>query len=306
VGAATGRLRLGTRASPLARAQAELVRAALASRHAGLEVELVFVRTTGDRLRGPLAPAGGKGLFVKEIEEALAAGQIDAGVHSMKDLPGRLAPGLVIGAVPERVDPRDVLVGGDGGGLAGLPVGARVGTASPRRRAQLLARRPDLAIVLLRGNVDTRLRKWRAGEVDALVLAAAGLARLGIAEPAARALAVEEFLPAVGQGALALECRADDGSTRALLAAVDDPVAATAVAAERAFLTAVGGDCNTALAAHATVADGQVRLRALVADPDGRRQLEDHGTAAASEAAALGRTLAERLLAAGAAALIGR
>ena len=295
MGAATGRLRLGTRASPLARAQAELVRAALASRHAGLEVELVFVRTTGDRLRGPLAPAGGKGLFVKEIEEALAAGQIDAGVHSMKDLPGRLAPGLVIGAVPERVDPRDVLVGGDGGGLAGLPVGA-----------QLLARRPDLAIVLLRGNVDTRLRKWRAGEVDALVLAAAGLARLGIAEPAARALAVEEFLPAVGQGALALECRADDGSTRALLAAVDDPVAATAVAAERAFLTAVGGDCNTALAAHATVADGQVRLRALVADPDGRRQLEDHGTAAASEAAALGRTLAERLLAAGAAALIGR
>ncbi|TMA58338.1 MAG: hydroxymethylbilane synthase [Deltaproteobacteria bacterium] len=274
MGAATGRLRLGTRASPLARAQAELVRAALAGRHAGLEVELVFVRTTGDRLRGPLAPAGGKGLFVKEIEEALAEGHVDAGVHSMKDLPARLAPGLVIGAVPERVDPRDVLVGG-AGGLAGLPEGARVGTASPRRRAQLLARRPDLEVVLLRGNVDTRLRKWRTGEVDALVLAAAGLARLGIVEPAARPLAVEEFLPAVGQG-------------------------------ERAFLTAVGGDCNTALAAHATVADGQVSLRALVADPDGRRQLEDRGTAASSEAAVLGRTLAERLLAAGAAALIGR
>jgi len=305
VGAATGRLRLGTRASPLARAQAELVRAALAGRHAGLEVELVFVRTTGDRLRGPLAPAGGKGLFVKEIEEALAEGHVDAGVHSMKDLPARLAPGLVIGAVPERVDPRDVLVGG-AGGLAGLPEGARVGTASPRRRAQLLARRPDLEVVLLRGNVDTRLRKWRTGEVDALVLAAAGLARLGIVEPAARPLAVEEFLPAVGQGALALECRADDASTRAILAAVEDPVAATAVAAERAFLTAVGGDCNTALAAHATVADGQVSLRALVADPDGRRQLEDRGTAASSAAAALGRTLAERLLAAGAAALIGR
>jgi len=305
VGAATGRLRLGTRASPLARAQAELVRAALASRHAGLEVELVFVRTTGDRLRGPLAPAGGKGLFVKEIEEALAGGHVEAGVHSMKDLPARLAPGLVVAAVPERVDPRDVLVGGEGG-LAGLPRGARVGTASPRRRAQLLARRPDLEVVLLRGNVDTRLRKWRAGEVDALLLAAAGLARLGITEPAARPLAVEEFLPAVGQGALALECRADDASTRAILAAVDDPVAATAVAAERAFLTTVGGDCNTALAAHATVADGQVTLRALVADPDGRRQLEDHGTASAGEAAALGRKLAERLLAAGAAALIGR
>jgi len=306
VGAVTGRLRLGTRASPLARVQAELVRTALGARHAGLAVELVFVRTTGDRLRGPLAPAGGKGLFVKEIEEALAAGHVDAGVHSMKDLPARLAPGLVIGAVPERVDPRDVLVGGDGGGVAGLPNGARVGTASPRRRAQLLARRPDLAVVLLRGNVDTRLRKWRAGEVEALVLAAAGLARLGIAEPAARPLAIDEFLPAVGQGALALECRADDTPTRALLAAIDDPAAATAVAAERAFLAAVGGDCNTALAAHATVTDGRVTLRALVADPDGRRRLEERGTAVAAEAEALGRTLAARLLAAGAAELIGR
>ncbi|TMA96617.1 MAG: hydroxymethylbilane synthase, partial [Deltaproteobacteria bacterium] len=233
------------------------------------------------------APAGGKGLFVKEIEEALAAGHVDAGVHSMKDLPARLAPGLMIGAVPERVDPRDVLVGGDGRGVAGLPNGARVGTASPRRRAQLLARRPDLAVVLLRGNVDTRLRKWRAGEVDALVLAAAGLARLGIVEPAAR-------------------CRADDTPTRALLAAIDDPAAATAVAAERAFLAAVGGDCNTALAAHATVTDGRVTLRALVADPDGRRRLEERGTAVAAEAEALGRTLAARLLAAGAAELIGR
>jgi len=306
VGAVTGRLRLGTRASPLARVQAELVRTLLGARHPGLEVELVFVRTTGDRLRGPLAPAGGKGLFVKEIEEALAAGHVDAGVHSMKDLPARLAPGLMIGAVPERVDPRDVLVGGDGGGVAGLPAGARVGTASPRRRAQLLAGRPDLAVVLLRGNVDTRLRKWRAGEVDALVLAAAGLARLGIVEPAAHLLGVDEFLPAVGQGALALECRADDARTRALLAAVDDPAAATAVAAERAFLVTVGGDCNTALAAHATVADGRVTLRALVADPDGRRRLTEHGTAVAAEAEVLGRTLAARLLAAGAAELIGR
>src|SRR5439155_1583326 len=150
-----------------------------------------------------------------------------------------------LGAVPERADARDVLIGGDGG-LAGLPPGARIGTASPRRRAQLLAHRPDLVVVLLRGNVDTRLRKWRAGEVDALLLAAAGLARLGISEPAAQPLPVDEFLPAVGQGALALECRADDGATRALLAAVDQPAAATPVAAERAFLAAVGGDCNSA------------------------------------------------------------
>ena len=305
MGAAPSRLRLGTRASPLARVQAEGVRAALAARHPGLTVELVFVRTTGDRVTGPLAAAGGKGLFVKEIEEALLDGRIDAGVHSMKDVPARLAAGLVIGAVPERADARDVLIGGDGG-LAGLPPGARIGTASPRRRAQLLAHRPDLVVVLLRGNVDTRLRKWRAGEVDALLLAAAGLARLGISEPAAQPLAVDEFLPAVGQGALALECRADDGATRALLAAVDQPAAASAVAAERAFLAAVGGDCNSAIAAHATLADGRLTLRALVTDPDGRRRLEERDTAPAADAEALGRTVATRLLAAGAAALMGR
>ena len=305
MGAAPSRLRLGTRASPLARVQAEGVRAALAARHPGLTVELVFVRTTGDRVTGPLAAAGGKGLFVKEIEEALLDGRIDAGVHSMKDVPARLAAGLVIGAVPERADARDVLIGGDGG-LAGLPAGARIGTASPRRRAQLLAHRLDLVVVLLRGNVDTRLRKWRAGEVDALLLAAAGLARLGISEPAAQPLPVDEFLPAVGQGALALECRADDGATRALLAAVDQPAAATAVAAERAFLAAVGGDCNSAIAAHATLAGGRLTLRALVTDPDGRRRLEERDTAPAADAEALGRTVATRLLAAGAAALMGR
>ncbi len=305
MGAAPSRLRLGTRASPLARVQAEGVRAALAARHPGLTVELVFVRTTGDRVTGPLAAAGGKGLFVKEIEEALLDGRIDAGVHSMKDVPARLAAGLVIGAVPERADARDVLIGGDGG-LAGLPAGARIGTASPRRRAQLLAHRPDLVVVLLRGNVDTRLRKWRAGEVDALLLAAAGLARLGISEPAAQPLPVDEFLPAVGQGALALECRADDGATRALLAAVDQPAAASAVAAERAFLAAVGGDCNSAIAAHATLAGGRLTLRALVTDPDGRRRLEERDTAPAADAEALGRTVATRLLAAGAAALMGR
>ena len=305
MGAAPSRLRLGTRASPLARVQAEGVRATLAARHPGLTVELVFVRTTGDRVTGPLAAAGGKGLFVKEIEEALLDGRIDAGVHSMKDVPARLAAGLVIGAVPERADARDVLIGGDGG-LAGLPPGARIGTASPRRRAQLLAHRPDLVVVLLRGNVDTRLRKWRAGEVDALLLAAAGLARLGISEPAAQPLPIDEFLPAVGQGALALECRADDGATRALLAAVDQPAAATAVAAERAFLAAVGGDCNSAIAAHATLAGGRLTLRALVTDPDGRRRLEERDTAPAADAEALGRTVATRLLAAGAAALMGR
>jgi hydroxymethylbilane synthase len=199
---ALSRLRLGTRASPLARAQADLVTRALQARHPGLRVEVVFIRTTGDRLsQGSLAPAGGKGLFVKEIEEALAAGTVDAGVHSMKDMPARLADGLLIGAVPARADARDVLVGAGGGGIGALPAGARVGTASVRRRAQLLARRRDLDVVLLRGNVDTRLRKWREGEVEALVLAAAGLERLGIVEPAARPLPVDEFLPAVASSA---------------------------------------------------------------------------------------------------------
>jgi hydroxymethylbilane synthase len=300
-------LRLGTRASALARAQAELVRAALEARHPGLRVEPVFIRTSGDRLaRGPLPRASGKGLFVKEIEEALAADEIDAGVHSMKDVPARLAPGLAIGAVPARADARDVLVGGGAAGLAGLPPGARVGTASVRRRAQLLARRRDLEVVLLRGNVDTRLGRWRDGEVDALVLAAAGLERLGVSEPLAQPLPTEEFLPAVGQGALALECRADDAATRALLAAVEDAASATAVAAERGFLLAIGGDCNTPLAAHASVRDGQVRLRAAVSDLEGRRWLEDGGTAPAAEAASLGRAVAERLLAAGAGELLGR
>jgi hydroxymethylbilane synthase len=283
-----------------------MTQAALAAAAPAAAVELVLIRTTGDRVTGPLAAAGGKGLFVKEIEEALTADRVDVGVHSMKDLPGRLADGLVVGAVPFRADPRDVLIARDGAGLAELPHGARVGTASPRRRALLLARRPDLDVRLLRGNVDTRLRKWRDGELDAVVLAAAGLARLSLTPPEARPLAIDEFLPAVGQGAIALECRADDAETRALLAAVDDPVAATATAAERAFLVGVGGDCSTALAAHATVADGRVLLRVLVTDPDGRRTIADDGTAPVMEASALGRELAARVLAAGGAEILGR
>jgi len=300
-------LRLGTRGSALARAQAELVRTALLAAHPDLAVELVFIRTSGDReQRGPLPTAGLKGLFVKEIEEALLAGAVDAGVHSMKDMPARLPPGLALGAVPARAPAHDLLIGGGDGGLAGLAPGARVGTASVRRRAQLLARRRDLDVVPLRGNVDTRLRRWREGVVDALVLAAAGLERLGVTEPMARPLSLDEFLPPVGQGALALECRADDATTRALLAAIEDPDAAVAVGAERAFLAALGGDCNTPLAAHASLAAGRVTLRALVSDPDGRRCLEDRETGAAATAGAVGRTLAGRLLAAGATEILGR
>jgi hydroxymethylbilane synthase len=298
-------LRMGTRGSALAVAQSNQVRAALEARHPGLTVEPVLIRTTGDRLqRGSLAPAGGKGLFVKEIEEALAAGTVDFGVHSMKDLPVRLAPGLIVAAIPARADARDVLVEGTGGGLVGLAAGGRVGTASLRRRALVLAIRPDVEIVVLRGNVDTRLRRWRAGELDAILLAAAGLARLGIDEPAARPLSTDEFLPAVGQGALALECRGDDARTCALLGAIADEATAVAVTAERAFLAGLGGDCNTPLAAHATVADGRVALRGLVADRNGRRLLDDADGAAVADAEALGRALAERLLARGARELL--
>jgi hydroxymethylbilane synthase len=300
-------LRLGTRGSPLARAQTELVRAALEHRHPGLRVETVFIRTSGDRQeRGPGTPMGLKGMFVKEIEEALAAGVIDVGVHSMKDMPARLAPGLAIGAVPARAPAHDVLCANGATDLAGLPAGARVGTSSVRRRALLLARRRDLAVVPLRGNVDTRLRRWREGVVDAIILAAAGLARLGIVEPEARALAPEDFLPPVGQGALALECREGDARTRTLLGGIEDPATATSVAAERAFLLAIGGDCNTPLAAHATVAAGTVTLRALVTDLDGTRWLEDDGAAPVADAEALGHRVARRLLAAGGREILGR
>jgi hydroxymethylbilane synthase len=300
-------LRLGTRASALARAQAEQVRDALARLHPDVRVELVFIRTSGDRgVSGPLPPVGAKGLFVKEIEEALLAGTIEAGVHSMKDLPASLAAGLALGAVPARAPAHDVLIGGGSAGLAGLGRAARVGTSSVRRRAQLLALRPDLEVVPLRGNVDTRLRRWRAGELDAIVLAAAGLARLGIDEPNAQAFPTDAFVPAVGQGALALECRADDAETRRLLMPIEDRDTATAVAAERAFQAAIEGDCNTPLAAHATVARGQVALHAMVSDPDGKRRLEDSATAPASDAERLGRRLGERLLARGARDILGR
>jgi hydroxymethylbilane synthase len=299
-------LRLGTRGSALARAQASIVARDLEARHPGLAVELVLIRTTGDKLqRGPLAPAGGKGLFVKELEEALEARSVDFAVHSMKDVPALVPAAFTMAAVPPRADARDVLVS-HGDGLAGLAMGARVGTASVRRRAQLLARRRDLDVTLLRGNVDTRLGRWRAGDFDAIVLAAAGLARLGVDEPAARPLAIDELLPAVGQGALALECRVDDAATRSLLAALDHAPSSAAVAAERGFLQGIGGDCNTPLAAHAIVTGARLALRAQVSDLDGTRWLADAIDGAVADAASLGRALADRLLARGAGALLGR
>jgi hydroxymethylbilane synthase len=300
-------LRLGTRGSALARTQSEEVARLLEARHPGLRVELVIIQTSGDRMqRGPVPAAGLKGLFIKEIEEALTRGRVDLGVHSMKDLPAHLAPGLVLGAVPPRADARDVLVGGPPGGLRELGPGSRVGTSSVRRRAQLLAIRRDLTVVPLRGNVDTRLGRLQNGELDAIILAAAGLARLGVTEPSMRPIPPDELLPAIGQGALALECRADDAPTRELLAAIEDPVAAAAAAAERGFLVAIGGDCNTPLAAHAEVAGERLTLRALVTDPEGRERVATVRAGGVADAVALGREAAEQLLAAGAGRLLGR
>jgi hydroxymethylbilane synthase len=301
------RIRLGTRASRLALVQSEWVADRLRRSHPGLAVELVPITTTGDRrTEGRLADAGGKGLFLKEIEEALLAGSVDFAVHSMKDVPAVLPAGLELAEVPARADARDVVVGTRGRGLAGLGRGARVGTASVRRRVQLLARRPDLELVLLRGNVETRLGRVQEGTLDAVVLAAAGLARLGLAAVDAVALDPDELLPAVGQGALALECRLGDGSMRARLDAIADADATVAVAAERGFLAGIGGDCDTPLAAYACVRGDAVELRAMVTDQEGRRRLDERGTAPRAEATRLGHTLAARMLARGAGELLGR
>jgi len=298
------RLRLGTRGSTLALRQAGMIAAEL-GRH-GVGVDVVPIRTSGDRLAGSLAEAGGKGLFVKEIEDALLARRVDFAVHSLKDVPAALPPGLALVATPARADPRDVLVSAGGVGLAGLAAGARVGTSSLRRRAQLLARRPDAVVVALRGNVDTRLRKLEAGEVDAILLAAAGLSRLGLKPAGTVPLAPEDFLPAIGQGALAIEAREDDAAIREILAVLDDPPTAAAVAAERAFLASVGGDCQTPLAAHATVDGQRLGLSALVAEIDGTGTLADSLEGEVTQAAGVGTRLAATLLDRGAADIIER
>ena len=293
-------LRIGTRGSRLARAQATLVRGILAEAHPGLPpAELVVIKTTGDRVRDrPLAEIGGKGLFTKEIEEALIARRVDVAVHSMKDLPTRLPAGLVIGCLLPREDPRDALFAGGAEHIADLPQGAVVGTASLRRAAQLRARRPDLRVVPFRGNVDTRLRKLAAGEVDATLLAVAGLKRLGLAARIGAVLEPEEMLPAVAQGAIGIECRQEDARVRDLLAPLDHAETAARVAAERALLAVLDGSCRTPIAALAEVVGGVMRLRGLVALPDGSdlHAVDRRGDAAA--ATALGRDAGAELKAA--------
>ncbi|MGH6944291.1 MAG: hydroxymethylbilane synthase [Geminicoccaceae bacterium] len=294
--AARPRLRIGTRGSPLARAQAELVRRALEAAHPDLAepgaLEVVIMRTTGDRVVDrPLAEIGGKGLFCKEIEAALHERSIDLAVHSMKDLPTVLPDGLTVGAMLEREDPRDVLIARAGparAGLQGLPEHAVVGSASLRRKAQLLAHRPDLEIVPMRGNVDTRLRKLAAGEVDATVLALAGLKRLAADLAGAVVLEPEEMLPAVGQGAIGIECRTE-ARILDLLAALDHVSTTACVRAERALLDALDGSCRTPIAGYAEVRGATLRLRALVARPDGSAIFRAARTGPMESGEALGR-----------------
>lgn len=287
-------LRIASRGSPLALIQAEQVKAMLARAWPELAapgaIEIVVIRTTGDRVTDrSLSEIGGKGLFTKEIEEALFANTADLAVHSMKDVETRLPDGLVIDCLPPREDAREVLVAAAGSpGLADLPHGAVVGTSSLRRRALVRAARPDLRLIEFRGNVDTRLAKLARGEAAATLLALAGLKRLGRVLTTARILSVEEFLPAVAQGALGIERRGDDERVARLLAPLNDATTARAVAAERAVLAALDGSCRTPIAAHARIDGGRLELDALVARPDGSQVLRTRREGAVADAARLG------------------
>ena len=300
-------LRLGTRGSALALAQSGHVATAVTA--LGPAVELVRVQTEGDVNSAAIAQIGGTGVFVTALREALLAGEVDLAVHSFKDLPTAPAEGLVIAAVPVREDPRDALVARDGLTLGELPPGSRIGTGSPRRTAQLLGLGLGLEVVPIRGNVDTRIGKVRSGELDAVVLARAGLARLGRLDEASEVLDPLTVLPAPAQGALALECRADDAALVGLLAALDDADTRTAVAAERALLGALEAGCTAPVGALAQVADGddglEIYLRGLVAAIDGTDAVRLSATGPTSEAEEVGRRLAAELLDLGAADLMG-
>ncbi len=295
------RITIATRGSMLALWQAEHVKAMLQERHAGLTVELLLLKTQGDKILDvPLAKVGGKGLFVKEIEEALLDGRADLAVHSMKDVPTELPQGLIVGVTPRREEPSDTLLSVRHDGLAALPHGAAVGTSSFRRQAQLLMRRPDLEIRMLRGNVNTRLRKLMDGEYDAIVLATAGLRRLGLSAPKMERLGPPEFLPAVCQGVLGIEYREEDTELASLLVFMDHPETRVRVLAERGFLTALEGGCQVPIAGYAEVAGDQVRLTGLVADLEGRRVVRRERSGPSGQAWELGEALAREVLDAGA------
>ena len=287
----TASLRIGTRGSPLALVQARMVRSRLAAATGMSEdgIELVVIRTTGDLIQDrSLAEEGGKGLFTKEIEEALLDRRIDLAVHSAKDMPTILPKGLVLAACLEREDPRDVFISRKARSLAELPRGASVGTASLRRQAIAKRARPDLSVMPLRGNVETRLRKLEAGDVDATLLALAGLKRLGLVEHATDIMSADEFLPAVGQGAIGIETRENDARMSGITVRIDHSDTSTAIACERAFLAALDGSCKTPIAGHATVIGDAVQFRGLIARPDGTAAHDIAGAGNRKDAAMIG------------------
>ena len=291
---------LGTRGSKLAVHQTEWVQARVQELAPHVTVTLRRIQTSGDKILDvPLAKIGGKGLFVKEIEEALLSGEIDLAVHSMKDVPTALPPGLDLLCIPCREDPRDALISRDGRRFADLPQGAKVGTSSLRRQAQLLQARPDLSITMLRGNLDTRLKKLRDGQFDAIVLAAAGLRRLGWEHEITEYLDPEISLPAIGQGALGIEGRRDDQFVRSLLSGLEHAPTRTMVRAERALLHRLQGGCQVPIAAHATLAGSDVTLEGLVASVDGKEIIRDRVRGTVTDPESIGIQLAERLLAGG-------
>jgi hydroxymethylbilane synthase len=292
---------VGTRGSQLALWQAEWVQRQLKAIAPGISVILKRIQTSGDKIQDvPLAKIGGKGLFVKEIEEALLRGEIDLAVHSMKDVPSVLPEGLEIVCVPEREDPRDALIAREGQSLETLPVGGRVGTSSLRRQVQVLHVRPDLEIAVLRGNVDTRLRKVRENHFDAIILAASGLKRLGWEQEVTEYLSLDVSLPAIGQGSLGLEGRKDDAFVRDLVAQFEHRPTRIAVTAERALLTRLEGGCQVPIAGYATLQGDTLTLDGLVASLDGKRYIRRVLSESADEAVSLGTRVAEQLLDGGA------
>lgn len=293
-------IKIGSRGSKLATRQAEWVKNRLEELHPGLEARVVKIKTTGDKITdSPLAKIGGKGLFTKEIEEALLDGRVDLAVHSMKDMPYKLPDGLTIGCVPPRENPFDALVS-KGDPLERLRKGAIIGSSSLRRAAQLKRLRPDVVCQPLRGNVETRIRKMDEGQCDAVVLAVAGLKRMGLEDRVVEYLRPPDFLPAVGQGAIAVEIRKNDGNTAELIAPMEEEDARTTTLAERSFLSALEGGCQVPMAAHASITNGRLYLAGMVSDLDGERMCRHEVEGDPSEAESLGKRLGRALLEAGA------
>jgi hydroxymethylbilane synthase len=300
-------IKIATRKSPLALWQAEHVAKLLRASHPTLNVELVTMVTQGDKiLDTPLAKIGGKGLFVKELEQGMLNGDADIAVHSMKDVPALLPDGLEIDAILSREDPRDAFVSNTYSNIDELPQGAVVGTSSLRRQCQLLNQRPDLQIKSLRGNVNTRLQKLDDGEYDAIILAAAGLIRLGFESRIKTSIPVNTMLAAIGQGAIGIECRKDDLATKALIACLNDPETAIRVRAERAMNLTLEGGCQAPIAGHAQIKDKTLRLHGLVAEPDGSVMIKEQLEGPIEEAEKMGVTVANRLLAGGAKAILDK